>query len=82
MGKNTTMRSLLASVIIYKKDDPLGVIFFMACGRWGQHPTLVTIILPCYNCPSTAPMGALMHTAAEESILVASLLTTTSLLPR
>ena len=33
MGKNTTKRSLLASVIIYKKDDPLGVIFFMACGR-------------------------------------------------
>ena len=30
MGKNTTKRSLLASVIIYKKDDPLGVIFFMA----------------------------------------------------
>ena len=24
MGKNTTKRSLLASVIIYKKDDPLG----------------------------------------------------------
>lgn len=31
MGKNTTKRSLLASVIIYKKDDPLGVIFF---GVW------------------------------------------------
>lgn len=31
MGKNTTKRSLLASVIIHKKDDPLGVIFF---GVW------------------------------------------------